>query len=388
MAFGNEFSKAFTGSDNFKDYQHASKTFRSAGYELAPRSKFNFHVVFSLNTGEIPQLANIIGTSQTTYSLLVKSVQLPVFQINVDEMNQYNRKRLVKTNISYQPVQITFHDDSADNIRMMWYNYFSYHFNDPNNSTTLLLGRDIYSNNRNNPHWGVNGTSFDNGTKPAFFRDITVYAMSQQKFASYTLVNPMITDWQHDTHDYSESSGAVNTATVKYETVKYASGSVSSGNITGFADPSHYDTERSALSRGGTSANILDQGGLLHAGASIFSDLQEGSIGSLLNAARTAGTTANTFKNADIGKMVNAEGTSFLAGSLQSTLRGSTAGGFLNTQVSSLIPAAGSFNFASSMSEGIAKVQSVAKPADVFAPTNAKLAPSAFTNAIRTGNSL
>ena len=44
MAFGQDFLNTFFGNDFLKDYTHASKTFRTNGYENAPRLKFLFHV--------------------------------------------------------------------------------------------------------------------------------------------------------------------------------------------------------------------------------------------------------------------------------------------------------------------------------------------------------
>jgi hypothetical protein len=97
MAFGADFLKGFFGSDYLKDYTHASKTFRANGYQLAPRYKFLFHVYFNLNTVEIPKLKEVFNRAdQEDIGLLVKTVQLPNYDIDVETMNQYNRKRLIQ----------------------------------------------------------------------------------------------------------------------------------------------------------------------------------------------------------------------------------------------------------------------------------------------------
>ena len=73
MAFGQDFLKGFFGTDFLRDYTHASKTFRSNNSALSPRRKFLFHVVFNLNTQQIPQLSNIFQTDDlTNLNLLVK----------------------------------------------------------------------------------------------------------------------------------------------------------------------------------------------------------------------------------------------------------------------------------------------------------------------------
>ena len=132
MAFGQDFLKAFFGSDYLKDYTHASKIFRTNGYANSPRFKFLFHVYFNLNTTQIPALQKIYGAGdQSTIGLLVKNIELPKFKIDIDTMNQYNRKRLVQKKINYEPVRAVLHDDGGDLIRSLWYNYFAYYYKDP-----------------------------------------------------------------------------------------------------------------------------------------------------------------------------------------------------------------------------------------------------------------
>lgn len=338
MAFGADVLKGFLGSDNLRDYTHASKTFRAAGYELAPRSKFLFHVVFNLNTIEIPKLAEVFNRQdRDNLGLLVKTAQLPNYNIEVDTMNQYNRKRLVQKKIDYNPCQITFHDDGADLIRSMWYNYFAYYYKDPTQQywgtpvtqgslgqsgnggdpKMSYNGRDIYNDQRTVNDWGYIGESYSDGTavpngKPPFFRDITIYGMDQHRFCAYVLINPMITDWRHDTYDYSQGTGIMeHQMTLRYETVKYYQGQIDtsrpSANIKGFADPARYDTKRSPLDRLGVNASILGQGGLVDTVGGIVNDLQSGSVLGIIGAAQKAGSAYQTFKGKNIQSIVRNE---------------------------------------------------------------------------------
>ena len=261
MTWGQDFLTGFIGAQGLKDYAHASKTFRSNGYELAPRNKFLFHVYFNLNTSEIPSLGRIYTTSEkSVIGLLVKTVQLPAFTIDTETLNQYNRKRIIQKKINYQPVQLTMHDDGGDVSRTLWYNYYSYYYKDPNqaygsaSNQNGSIGqvanepgfsyntRDIYSPNRPVNDWGYIGEAYDQGNaggtgigsggdqytgKPAFFKDITIYGMDQHKWASYVLINPLIKDWRHDQYNYSEGGGTMeNTLTIEYETVKYYTGAI------------------------------------------------------------------------------------------------------------------------------------------------------------------
>jgi len=357
MSFGQNFLKGFIGDNGLRDYTHASKTFRTNGYELAPRFKFNFHTFFNLNTTGIPALNN---SDQTSIGLSVKTIDLPSYQISVDTMNQYNRKRLVQSKIEYQPVTITFNDDGGDLIRNLWYNYFSYYYKDPvqqyegvpnTNGTSGSLQttptgfgyntRDTYSNDRFVNDWGYVGESYTDGTfapegKPPFFRDIKIYGLNQHHFAAYVLVNPMITDWKHDTYDYSQGGGIMtHTVSIKYETVKYYSGAIGAvrpdTNVVGFADPAHYDQIRSSISRPGSQSTVLGQGGLLDAGIGIYEDLTaltgpNPSIFNVIGAAQKALNVNQTLKRTPLSNIIRNDA----AAVRQDVLRNSLPGAMRN----------------------------------------------------------
>lgn len=349
MTWGQDFLKGFIGNDYLRDYRHASKTFRTNGYELAPRYKFLYHVTFNLNTLN-PNIGAVFGTQDlANMSLTVKTAQLPSYNFQVQEFNQYNRKRLVQTKIDYQPVTITMHDDGGDLIRNLWYNYYSYYYKDPQQNyrnLTAINGsigdtntssngydynaNDIYAANRQVNDWGYIGEGYTDGSgptnpadptsgKPKFFNDIIITGFNQHRYAMYVLINPLITNWTHDTYDYMQGGGTMqNTMTIRYETVKYLEGAIGSvrrggdTNVFGFADDAHYDTVLSPIARPGANATVLGQGGLLDAGIGIIGDLQavasgRGGLQNILGAAQTAGRTYNTFKGKNIQSIANEE---------------------------------------------------------------------------------
>ena len=337
MGFGQDFLKGFIGAgQGLRDYTHASKTFTTNQYELKPRVKFLYHVSFTINTKAIPSISI---PDLSSLSLVVKTCDLPKYNVDTHTLNQYNRKRVVQTGIKYQDVTVTFHDDSGDLVRNMWYNYYSYYYKDPTqtyisdaNSTNGSLGsssnrqtgfgyndRDIYDDQRigNVNDWGYIGESFKDGTssdsgKPPFFSDIRIFGMDQHKYASYVLINPLIKNWSHDTYNYAEGNGTMqNSMTISYETVKYYTGAIGKSrpdtNVKGFADPAHYDQTRSPISRPGSTATVFGQGGLLDAGTGIIEDLQSGSVLGLLGAAQKAGTAYNTFKGKNLASIAKSE---------------------------------------------------------------------------------
>ncbi len=275
---------------------------------------------------------------------MVKTIQLPGYNVSIDTLNQYNRKRLVQSKIDYQPVQVVFNDDQGDLIRYMWYMYYSYYYKDPqqkyDNTTNIngsignlqtlqtgfdYNGRDIYSGNRQVSDWGYVGEAYQdssqftgsNNVKPPFFRDIKIYGLSQKKFASYVLINPLIENWQHDTYDYSQGGGTMaNTVTIKYETVKYYNGYIGgsqpSNTVAGFADPEHYDTRRSALSRPGGTNSVFGQGGIVEAGEGLLQDLNalgtgRGGLAQVIGAAQAVNALNQARKNPNLNKIFQAE---------------------------------------------------------------------------------
>jgi hypothetical protein len=350
MAFGQQNLQPFPPGQGLRDYTHASKTFRTAGYDLAPRNKFLYYVYFNLNTS-IPAVANLVsGGKSSVIGLMAKSAQLPSYQIDVATMNQYNRKRLVQTKINYNPAQIVLHDDHSDLIRNMWYQYFQYYYadptykygNTPNQSGTLgqinnlftgfsYTSNDTYAASRPVQRWGLSGQGYSNpslqslsnslingaaSTIQPFFNDITIYGMSQKTYAQYTMINPLITEWQHDTYDYSQGAGIMqHTMSIRYEAVKYYSGAIGgeqpSGPVPGFADPAHYDTQISPIAVPGSNNQVEAQGTLRSVPQGNKQDLQALSSGQ------------NTLQN-----VIGAVGQSLVptaAGFLNSALAGSGA---------------------------------------------------------------
>jgi hypothetical protein len=79
------------------------------------------------------------------------------------------------------------------------------------------------------------------------------------------MINPLITDWTHDTYDYGQGNGVMtHTMSIRYENVKYYSGAVGgaqpSDPVTGFADPANYDVVPSPIAVPGSTATVESQG--------------------------------------------------------------------------------------------------------------------------------
>ena len=315
---------AFFGSDYLRDYTHASKTFRTNNYENAPKLKFLFHVYFDVNLEALPNCPNPI------WGLLVKTIRLPSYTFATHEMNQYNRKRIVQTKIKYDPIEIDFHDDNGDMIRKLWYNYYTYYYKDAthieggsagSSSSQILPGTTYNERTLYQPSitgyddWGYTGepSSTSGGTKkPPFFKNITIFGMNRHNFSAYTLINPIITRFGHDTYSYADSAGIMeNKMTIDYETVKYYSGAIAGQSpgaiMTGFGAEANYDRTKSPISIPGSQNSILGPNGLVDGGLGVLNDLQNGTFS--LNTLKTLGTTIKTASSMNLKQAIISEGT-------------------------------------------------------------------------------
>ena len=271
MASVNSILSALSKGDNVRDYQHGARLFVDNNYELQPRYANLFHVVFNL-TARAASYFN--GVEKLEINMLVKSIDLPSFNIDTQTHNQYNREVHSQHKIHYNPVNVVFHDDQKDLIRGFLHTYANFYYND---SKYRLGGKsyrtdDRYGGREDN-QWGLSKGN------DRFFRDIRVYSMLQKRFAEYILINPMITNFGHDSHAYTNTGLMQHTMQIQYETVKYATGFVNNVNPKGFGDI-HYDKTPSPIGifGRGPSNSIFFGGGLIDAANVVASDLASGNI--------------------------------------------------------------------------------------------------------------
>jgi len=290
-------SGALNPKGNLGDFQHAARLYVDDNMRLAPKPKFLFHVSFSINpeaSKTIPQLAQ---KHQNEIGMLVKNVQLPAFQIQTDVKHQYNKKKVVQKRIDYSPITVQFHDDNYGVTTAMWEAYYRYYYRDGNYASVSPAGApDMVL-----PQYAANYTfsekqyryGMDNDVSVPFFSSIQISQMSRKRYTTMTLVNPIISAWQHDTMDNSVSDPVTNQMTLEYETVHYSRGPVNGSTPKGFGQE-HYDKTPSPNSlAGGGASSLLGVGGVLAGGFGVLDDITSGkaNFGTVLKA-------ANTVKNA------------------------------------------------------------------------------------------
>jgi hypothetical protein len=227
-------------------------------------------------------------------NMLVKTAQLPAYNIQTDVKHQYNRKKIVQKRIDYQPIQIVLHDDNMGVTTAMWEAYYRYYYRDGNYAAVTPDGSPDTGGASFDPYnrAGMFGRrqfryGFDNDASSPFFNSITISQMARKNYTSFTLVNPIISSWQHDTMDNSASDVVANTMTLEYETVHYSRGAVGKGGPKGFAEE-HYDKTPSPNSlSGGGASSLLGIGGVLAGGMGVLDDITGGkaNFGTVLKAA-------------------------------------------------------------------------------------------------------
>jgi len=324
---------------HLRDARHANQIYTQNNFAFSPKTKYMYHVRFDPNEEIGNNATSNVFRFQKELGILVKSADLPSFRASVENKQQYNRKKNVQTRVDYQPVQLRMHDDNLGLTTMLMEAYYRYYFNDSNITTIedSYHPRGTYQEVTNGLRYGL-----DNSRRFPFFKDIKLYQFARHEYTEYTLVNPMISQWGHDTMNQSETTGiAENAMTLVYENVLYDRGAVGEDSPATFAT-THYDKSPSPLGVGGGGVNSLfGDGGVLGGIGSILGDINSGNFG-----LGTIIKGVNVFKNAkNLSKdSIKNEGLSLLEGAainaLNNTVNGvpgtkfpkaSGAGGALST---------------------------------------------------------
>lgn len=151
-----------------------------------PYLKFAWEVELSLGSG---------GESKGLFStgpLVAKTCELPRFSVETQVVNVYNHKTIVQTKMNYEPITMTFYDQTNNVAESLIWEFVKGQFDSPDvtkKNSTLPLTVKITMKN-------LSGEGDDK---------------------VYTLTDAFIVDAQHDTLDYSTSDPVVWTITLRYE---------------------------------------------------------------------------------------------------------------------------------------------------------------------------
>jgi hypothetical protein len=278
------------------DYAHADALYVRNNMRLSPKTKFLYHVVIDVNQSAIASLGYTVQNllNKREFNLLVETVDLPTFSVDVDEKNQYNRKKLVQTRVRYEPVQLVFHDDMAGLTTLLWEAYFRYYYQDPNYASKNSRGQpnttvpqayyhSMYrGEDANKYRYGLDN---NRSNSTPFFNSISVYQLysnnARPEHTAFTLINPMISNMSHDTMSQSETGLTKNTMRINYEAVIYGRGRTAVDEPAGFADPAHYDLSYGTFSnKPNNIGDLFTIGGLVNGISTVWNDVRNGQVDS------------------------------------------------------------------------------------------------------------
>ena len=271
------FLKQLVGGDTMKDYQHAARLYLDDSFKLSPKNKFLYHVVFNINPAATGSAVS--GSEKIELGMIVKRTDLPSYNFNVEQKNQYNFKNYVQTGITYQPVTITLHDDMGDVATAFWKSYYQHYIVDTNLGQTgyMMAG---YDNVSPPLRYGL-----DTGNDARFFNSISVFQLSRGLFTEYKMMNPIVNDWSNGSMDQADGQGLnEHRFSISYSGVLMRNGAVG-GDPQGFAT-FHYDNSPSPNQTGGdgifgvlggitNTGSLLQSGNFLGAGLSAINTYQK-----------------------------------------------------------------------------------------------------------------
>lgn len=233
------------------DYNHAARLYTNNNLKFAPKTKFLYHCFFAIEPGVKDIAPTLTEKYGTEIGMLVKQADLPKFSATIETRKKYNRTKHVQTGIQYQPITISFHDDNHGVTTALLEAYYRWYYADGWHGSNAgayskSKGDNTYLGTaRNQYRYGL-----DNNLSVPFFKNLQISQLARSQYTTYTLVNPIITNWEHDNLDNSDGSGMMqNTITLQYEAVHYSRGTVSigaDGEPTAFGT-SHYDTYPSPI---------------------------------------------------------------------------------------------------------------------------------------------
>jgi len=179
-----------------------------------PRQQFQGYVNFIFNRNVLQLLGNENLTFKTSMSSLVRTAQLPSVEFNIEEKNNFNKKRNITTGVSYNPVDITVFDTVNNEWLTVLMKYFAYLHMDPRNKNTFG-NRDIsfYTpmTEELTPGFGAKGNFNSNEAginlqiDQNFFERVDYILYAGGKGVQYSIMKPMIKSFAPKNIDYASS---------------------------------------------------------------------------------------------------------------------------------------------------------------------------------------
>jgi hypothetical protein len=200
----------------------------------SPRQATN---IFGLDNGSVPRKKSLFfvrfrrtDNAQATKSgwqdnlgYMVKSIERPSVSPQIEELNQYGKKRQVTTGYKHQDARIVLFDTSDSMALRMWVEYSRWYFGDfaQDDETAWRYDITMDETNDNGGGFGFSPTDVRDSIKDLnsqfFFDAVEVYQVWGGYYTQFDLVNPKIKSFDPDELDYEITSPSTVSVTLAYE---------------------------------------------------------------------------------------------------------------------------------------------------------------------------
>ena len=186
-----------------------------------PKQRNTFLVKF-YTTARVTDIDTITGLT-----FVARTVDRPKVNLKMEEMNQYNKKRLVYTGAKLEPVRMQFYDSGDASALKLWKSYVNYYYGDlartasVNSSIAGSYNYDIVSTEfRDVQQTGFGFVGVDSFDAQFFFDKIEIYHFYDRLYDAFQLIHPRIVAFEPDDLDYENGSISLISMSVQYEALQ------------------------------------------------------------------------------------------------------------------------------------------------------------------------
>ena len=166
---------------------------------LIPRNKFNFKV-------EITYLGGANGSRKTLILEKISEIQMPGHSVKTQTLNQFNKKRTIQTGIDYTPISLSAYDTRDGEIEKFLVGYNNYYYSGPMSDNYDIMRDDIIDESFVGTT-DSSGRGLNLNTDRYYIENIKITRTSSTEDNNIIeIYNPIITNIQGDTLNYSESA--------------------------------------------------------------------------------------------------------------------------------------------------------------------------------------
>ena len=182
----------------------ASTIYRQDQYDQSvntaiPRNKFNFKV-------EITYLGGANGSRKTLILEKISEIQMPGHSVKTQTLNQFNKKRTIQTGIDYTPISLSAYDTRDGEIEKFLVGYNNYYYSGPMSDNYDIMRDDIIDESFVGTT-DSSGRGLNLNTDRYYIENIKITRTSSTEDNNIIeIYNPIITNIQGDTLNYSESA--------------------------------------------------------------------------------------------------------------------------------------------------------------------------------------